>query len=230
MAFAGMVRVNGAEAPGARVFPAEVRATSSRGGASVELAQSDTAWRLVREFCPMRARATGAVIEAPLELRTLPVILTGDLGTATFGVMAARETVRVWVEATPGVVAGAGAPVDAAAAVVAVAASTGEIGSTEIVRRESATRPAERLRRHTRSRNVGSVTSRQPGDRRQRGRFAARWGRSGVSGRRRAGTRPHRWLRHRDRPRYSAHRRWPRAGSGGRSCAHACPRRRTSSR
>src|SRR5450631_2593659 len=174
MAFAGMIRVNAARAPGARDVPTEVLATSSRGAASVELAQSDTPCRLGREVCPMRACATGDVIDTPLEFRTLPVILTCDLGTATAGVTAASETVRVWAEAATGVLAGT--PAVDAGGVAAVAARTGEIGSTEIVRSESANRLAELVRRDTRPRNVGPLTWRPPGAPRPSGRSAAHWG------------------------------------------------------
>jgi len=59
----------------------------------VEVAQPDTASRLVSGKFPMSASATGEAIETTPALRTLPVIVIALLGTAIVGVMLVSETV-----------------------------------------------------------------------------------------------------------------------------------------
>ena len=155
---AGMVRVNIATAPGARLLPSEAVATSVSACSPVEPAQSDTAWRLVKGLCPMNAPATGRVIGTALELRTLPVILIGALGTATAGVTAVRETAKGAAETVS-------LGLTVVGAVAAVAAGTGErIGNTVTATSEVASRTAEAVCRHPRLVVIlRLVTSRLPG-------------------------------------------------------------------
>jgi hypothetical protein len=123
VAAAGILRENLATEPGPRVVPSEVLATSVAGCSLVEVAQSETAWRVVRGLLPMNASATGEATATGPVLRTLPVIVIALLGTAIVGVMVVRETER-----------GAEWASKAVAALAAVALGSDErIASREIV-------------------------------------------------------------------------------------------------
>jgi hypothetical protein len=159
IAVAGILREKLATEPGARVLPSEVRATSATGCSPVEVAQLDTASRLVRGLLPMSASATGEAIATEPSLWTLPMIVIALLGTAIAGVMVLRETVTVAERAS--------------AAVTALAVGEDErTASSEI-----ASSAAEAPRRLPLLGIWPAVTSPPPGAPRRPGRSAVHWGR-----------------------------------------------------
>ena len=108
------------------------------------------------------------MITTSLELRTVPLIVIGALGTATVGVMVVTETVGGGTVATTGVLA--------STVVRAVAAGIEErIGNTELASTEIASKVAEALCRHSRLGVLGPVTTPLPGAPMRLGQSAARW-------------------------------------------------------
>jgi len=163
IAVAGMMRVKATTAPGARLGPSGVLATSTTGCSPAGVAQSVTAPRLFRPWSPMSARAIGASICTELALRTVPEMVIGALGAATSGLMLVRVT-----DAGPVTVEAVVTAVTALAAMAGGPDATG--GETE-----TASKAAQAARRRTCFRFWTPITWRLPGASTPAGQSAVHW-------------------------------------------------------